>query len=284
MTQEETKKQTAIVPREPGGAMMPREVLQLGEVLASSGYFTDAKDAAQAVVKVLAGQELGFGPISSMTGIYIVRGRVTLSANLIAAAIARSERYSYRIGELTNERCEIVFANANGEIIGLSDFTLDDAKRAGLFKADSAWNTHPRNMLFARALTNGAKWFCPDVMNGSLSIQTMDDVGLPEPVEAANGGADDKTEDSPPALPERVNAPPEGFQPNWSGFWGEMRHLLGDDYRAKAHDFFGVSADNGALKEYAEARAAEHDKTLPQVIAEMRDEVGNSPVEGNNGA
>src|SRR4030067_1822876 len=60
---------------------------ELGQVLVKSGFFSDSRDASQAIVKVLAGRELGFGPIASMTGFYIVKGRVSMSANLIAAAV-----------------------------------------------------------------------------------------------------------------------------------------------------------------------------------------------------
>ena len=252
----------------------PREVLELGQVLASSGYFQDAKDAGQAVVKILAGQELGFGPISSMTGIYIVKGRVTLSANLIAAAIGRSDRYNYRVGELTDERCEITFVNAAGEVLGVSEFSVEDAKKAGLTHGDN-WTKYPRNMLFARALTNGAKWYCPDVMNGELPIQTMEDAGLPEPVaEEVTTEAPEDAGDETPALPERVSAPPEGYEANWTGFWAEMKERFGADlYRAATHDFFGVADENGALKEYAEKRVTEG-VSLAQVLGEMRQEVG----------
>ena len=38
---------------------------------AKSGYFQDAKEVFQAVVKIQAGLELGFGPVYSMTKIYI---------------------------------------------------------------------------------------------------------------------------------------------------------------------------------------------------------------------
>jgi hypothetical protein len=62
----------------------------LGSVLAKSGYFQDTRDAAQAIVRVLAGRELGIGPIAAMTGVYIVKGRVAIGANLMAAAVKRS--------------------------------------------------------------------------------------------------------------------------------------------------------------------------------------------------
>jgi hypothetical protein len=147
----------------------------LGQVLAGSGYFADARQAAQAAVKVMAGQELGLGPIASMTGIHIVQGKVTIGANLIAAMIRRSGRYTYRITQHTDEVCELVFFEA-GQEIGRSAFSIEDARRAGLVKAGSPWVSHPKNMLFARAISNGAKWHCPDVFTGP--IYTPDEFGV----------------------------------------------------------------------------------------------------------
>ena len=155
------------------------DVMELGNVLSKSGYFKDATDAAQAVVKVLAGQELGFGPVASMTGIHIIKGRVTLSANLIGAAVKRSGRYDYQVIRLDDAECTIDFYTGAGDEvrkIGTSAFTIEDAKRAGLISGDN-WKKYPRNMLFARALSNGAKWYCPDVFGGP--VYTPDELGVP---------------------------------------------------------------------------------------------------------
>jgi hypothetical protein len=149
------------------------DIMTLGQTLARSGYFQDAKDAAQAVVKVLAGQELGFGPVASMTGIYIVKGRVTLSANLIGAALKRSGRYNYAIRRLDNTGCTIEFFEA-GQSVGTSEFTADDAAKAGLKDGDN-WRKFPRNMMFARAMSNGAKWYAPDIFGGP--VYTPDELG-----------------------------------------------------------------------------------------------------------
>src|SRR5262245_23309974 len=100
--------------------------IKIGQILAKSGFFNDAKEAAQCVTKVLAGRELGFGPVASMVGIYIVKGRVTLSANLIASAIKRSGRYNFRVRRLDETGCEIHFFEGK-EQIGVSTFTVEDA-------------------------------------------------------------------------------------------------------------------------------------------------------------
>lgn len=140
------------------------ELMKVGAMIAKSGYFQDAREEAQAVVKVLAGKELGIGPVTAMQGIYIVKGRVTLGANLMASLIKSSGRYNYRILELTDKVCRIQFYE-DGKPVGESSFTMDDAKKAGLGGAN--WTGYARNMLFARALSNGAKWYCPDAFSGT---------------------------------------------------------------------------------------------------------------------
>ena len=150
------------------------ETMQLGEVLVKSGFFKDSGDAAQAVVKVLAGRELGFGPIASMTGIEIVQGKPTIGANLLGAAIKGSGRYDYRVTHHTSDRCEIAFFQ-HGEELGRSEFTMADAQIAGLANKQ-VWKQYPRNMLFARALSNGARWYCPDVFSG-VTPYTPEELG-----------------------------------------------------------------------------------------------------------
>jgi len=141
----------------------------LGSVLAKSGYFSDTRDAAQAIVRVLAGRELGIGPIAAMTGVYIVKGRVAIGANLMAAAVKRSGKYNYKVLEHSDSVCKITFYEGK-EIIGESAFTLADAKKAGTQNLDK----FPRNMLFARAMSNGVRWYCPDVFD--TAVYTPDEL------------------------------------------------------------------------------------------------------------
>ncbi len=150
------------------------DVMTLGESLAASRYFTDAKEASQAIVKVLAGQELGIGPVAAMSGLYIVKGKVTLSGNVMASLIKASAKYDYKIVNHTELVCEIEFFE-KGTSIGVSDFSMDNAKQAGLSNGDN-WKAYPRNMLFNRALSNGAKWFCPDLFNGQ-TVYTPEELG-----------------------------------------------------------------------------------------------------------
>jgi len=154
------------------------DLARVGDVFVRSGFFADTRDAAQAIVKVMAGQELGFAPIASMTGVYIVKGKVSLSANLIAAAVKRSGRYTFRVRKHDATVCEIEFFEldkaGNKESIGISSFSMQEASQAGL-ASSATWKNFPRNMLYARAMSNGAKWYCPDVFGGP--VYTPDELG-----------------------------------------------------------------------------------------------------------
>lgn len=173
---------------QPGRAVVPvqatpgsdvEQLMTLARAFAESGYFADARGWAQAVVKIQAGRELGFGPMASMVGVHIIKGRVTLSANLIASAIRRSGRYDYQLRSLSDQVCEIMFL-AGGKEVGESVFTIEDARKADLVKGDN-WKHYPRNMLFARAISNGAKWYCPDIFStGVYSDGELNDE--PEPI------------------------------------------------------------------------------------------------------
>ena len=46
---------------------------------------------------------------------------------------------------------------------------------AGL-DSNTNWRKYPRNMLFARAISNGARWYCPDLFGGS-PVYTPDELG-----------------------------------------------------------------------------------------------------------
>ena len=71
-------------------------ITSLSEIFAQSGYFSDARGAAQAAVKILAGRELGLPPIASMTGINIIKGKVSLSAVVMASVLKRTPGYDYK--------------------------------------------------------------------------------------------------------------------------------------------------------------------------------------------
>ena len=208
------------------------DLFRLGEVLAQSGYFQDARQAAQAIVKVMAGRELGFGPIASMTGIHIIQGRPAIGADLMAKAVKRSGRYNYRVTELTDEACSIDFFEKSGEAwqpIGTSRFTRQDATKAKTKNLDA----FPRNMLFARAMSNGVKWFCPDALG--LTTYTPEELEGIEaaPIVAPAPAAQPEPAISQTTFPDRVLT---AELPPLTAWQKAALHSAGTAYYGKAWD------------------------------------------------
>lgn len=163
------------------------EVNGLAKAFIQSGYFSDTKQLAQAIVKIQAGKELALPPVFSMQNINLIRNRLTSSANTLALLVKRSGKYNYRIKEHTEAVCSISFLEAqDGKWVevGESTFTIEDAKRADLVKPDSGWVKYPRAMLFSRAISQGARIYCPDAIGGIYTDEEIRSI----PTERVEGG------------------------------------------------------------------------------------------------
>lgn len=156
-----------------------QELSQLGALLAKSGFFQDAKSEAQCAVKVLAGLEMGVSAFAAMTGIHIIKGKPAAGAGLMAQQVKAHPNYDYKVLELTEKICKIEFFQS-GQSLGVSSFTIEEAKAAGTQNLQK----FPKNMLFARAISNGVRFYCPDVM-GAAPVYTPEEMGVEVDAEGA---------------------------------------------------------------------------------------------------
>ena len=152
---------------------------RIATVMAASGAFKDAQGSAEAFAKLVIGEELGVGPYAAMGQIHLFDGKVTLGAQLIGGKIKQSGLYRYRVVESTNEVCRIAWREKlDGEWMDAgpdTEFTLQEAQTAGLLSKNN-WKHYPSDMLFARALTRGARRYCSDVFSGG-SVYTPEELG-----------------------------------------------------------------------------------------------------------
>jgi hypothetical protein len=84
----------------------------------------------------------------------------------MAGMIKRSGRYNYRVVESTNKECTIEFTDLD-EVVGTSTFDEADAKAAGLAGKES-WRKWPKAMYYNRAMSQGARMYCPDIFLGAV--------------------------------------------------------------------------------------------------------------------
>ncbi|HVL82605.1 MAG TPA: hypothetical protein VM840_13530 [Actinomycetota bacterium] len=162
----------AIRPWAPEGHRDLEELEALARAFTASGYFPDTHKISQAIVKILAGRSFGLQPFNAMKAINIIDGKPELSSTAIASLIRRHPDYEYEIERLDDEVCTIRFyrVRRGGDLERLepgSTFSWADAERAGLATKRN-WRQYPRAMLFARAMSQGARLHCPDVFEGEV--------------------------------------------------------------------------------------------------------------------
>jgi hypothetical protein len=160
---------------------------------AEGGLFKDARSAGAAFTKILAGRDFGLTPFESMSGLHVFDGKVEAGADLHATKIRQRDGYDFRVawlkivepGKTANDQpkveavwadeedladlretygCAIMFT-VDGKSRGVSRFTQADAVKAKLQGKDNH-SKYPRNMFYARAMTNGVAWYVPEAMGG----------------------------------------------------------------------------------------------------------------------
>jgi hypothetical protein len=147
-----------------------RQMEEYAFVFLQSQMFEDVKSITQAMVKIKAGQEMGFQPFTSIAGFHLIKGKVIPGASLIGAKIKSSGAYDYDINELTNQKCVVQFfrKNAAGDLTPMGipiEYTYEQAQTAGL-TSNQTWSKHPQDMLFATCLRKGGRRYCPELLAG----------------------------------------------------------------------------------------------------------------------
>lgn len=135
----------------------------------NSKVYGDIQTKEAAAIKIVAGMEYGFNPFQSMSMIDFIQGRPTLNAHGKATLINSSGDFRLKIVELTPTNCVIDVYRKNGEgewkKVNTNSFSWDDAKQAELTTGKNAhsWKKYPRNMLFARCVSNIWRWDCAEL-------------------------------------------------------------------------------------------------------------------------
>ena len=161
--------------------------MTIAKVFRASGMFPDIQSEAAAATKIIIGRGLGLTDYDAMSGLHIIKGKAVLAANLMAAAIKRAGKYDYR-AMVTDDEARIEFRqrthDGKWETIGITSFTMEDAKRAGL--GGDNWRKYPKAMLFARAISSGYKAHCPDALGAApVYVEAHGETEIPDDAPAA---------------------------------------------------------------------------------------------------
>lgn len=125
-----------------------------------------AKLGMDGILAILAqARAIGIDPIRALNGgCYYVNGKVELSAQMMNQLI-RKAGHSITVDKKSDDTCYVLHGKRhdNGDHMVVS-FTIDEAKKAGIYDKGFAWRTYPGDMLFARALSRLARRLFADVI------------------------------------------------------------------------------------------------------------------------
>lgn len=164
---------------QPTGALLPdanefQMMMNMAEQVAKSGLVPGVDSAAGVITLMQTGRELGIEGMAAIRGIHIIQGRPTPSAALIDALIRRDHGGgALRITELTAKSCTVRYRRREWQPDEWDEltYTIDDAKQAGYLTGPNKhnWNSKPKNMLRARAISEVARMAFADSLMGMYS-------------------------------------------------------------------------------------------------------------------
>ncbi len=158
------------------------ELITLSERLAKAPNLLPrhARTPDEILAIVLAGQELGFGPMASLRQLSLVQGKVTLGADTMLGLMLKAGIQIRWAADGSDGVAELHLAR--GEMKHVQRFTAADQKQAGL--NTDVWRKFPGPMLRARCVSAAARAFAPDVLAGSYLAGELPDDRLEEGVGA----------------------------------------------------------------------------------------------------
>lgn len=167
--------------------------MSVGQAIHKAGI-GGVKSPEDAVIRIMAGREIGLGAMASLRLVYSINGKVGYDAALIRArCLAHPEcEYFEPDGEITATSATFK-AKRRGRPEQKATFTMEDATRAKLASKD-VWVQYPRNMLSARATVNLARLVFPEAVAGMHTPDELTSYVVADP-------ANDPT---PPAVVDAV--------------------------------------------------------------------------------
>jgi hypothetical protein len=206
------------------------EMYRLAKTMHVSNMFA-LHSPEQAMVVLMTGLELGFSPAQAFRGIHVIKGKPTLSADMMVAVCkSRADICHYfRVVESTDQQAVYQTHRVGEAEPTTNTFSLGDAERAGLLRGNENYQKYGPQMLRARAASGLARMVYPDLMLGLYTpdeIESTPPPARPAPVNvtpdartAPDACVIDSTHQAPPVdlLPETIQERRKLLQRTFSG-------------------------------------------------------------------
>jgi hypothetical protein len=191
------------------------EAMEFSKMLADSSMVPRAYQGKPQDIMVCVqwGQEIGLAPMQALQNIAVINGKPSVYGDAAMALVQASpvceDVEEYFEGEGTPNPIAVCVAKRKGRKPVVAKFSVEDAKRAGLWGKQGPWQAYPKRMMQMRARGFALRDAFPDVLKGLITAEEAQDY----PDEAKPRQAKDITPRNPldrvaaPVIPAETNDP-----------------------------------------------------------------------------
>lgn len=239
------------------------EAIEFSKMLATSSmvpkqYQNKAEDV---LVACQWGYELGLAPMQALQNIAVINGRPSVYGDAAMALVQASpvcEDISETIeGDGTANPVAVCTAKRKGRAPVVARFSVDDAKRAGLWGKQGPWTQYPKRMLQMRARGFALRDAFPDVLKGLITQEEARDIpadDVPtitvEPVKTVVEAIEAPVKEFPLVLPDGSIYSSYDTQEAWTEGYIEMINKIKNSKKLKEADMLEkIAALEGVNKE-----------------------------------
>lgn len=157
------------------------EAIQFSEMLAKSAMVPKQYQGKpeDIMVAVQWGYEIGLAPLQALQNISVINGKPSVYGDAAMALVQASpvcDGIDESIeGEGTPNPTAVCIAKRKGRNPVIARFSVEDAKRAGLWGKQGPWQAYPRRMLQMRARGFALRDAFPDVLKGLITAEEAAD-------------------------------------------------------------------------------------------------------------
>jgi hypothetical protein len=203
------------------------EIESMAEAVAKSRLFPGVENAQSAMVLMLLCESEGLHPIQAMRRFHIIEGRPSMRADAMQAEF---QRHGGRVEWLssTREECRAVFSHPQHAPKGFEVLvTFEELDQAGVTRSKYGvkdnWRKYPRQMLRARAVSEGVRAVDPGIVVG---IYTPEEISDFDPRDVAIETTARVVEEPKPTPAAKENAEKLSYE---EAVEQGRRHVLGYD-------------------------------------------------------
>jgi hypothetical protein len=157
------------------------EAMEFSKMLADSSMVPRAYQGKPQDIMVCVqwGYEIGLAPMQALQNIAVINGKPSVYGDAAMALVQASPVCEgveeYMEGEGTPNPVAVCVAHRKGRKPVTAKFSVEDAKRAGLWGKQGPWQAYPKRMLAMRARGFALRDAFPDVLKGLITAEEAQD-------------------------------------------------------------------------------------------------------------